>query len=371
MEFSIVNWNIGGAKYLEIKSKYERARFRERLNSALKLILQQPGSGNSPDIVALQEVVRYRTPGSSEMEDLVDDIEGYEYCPVTLVDTRPASPKVKWKKVMKDSDWQEGIYFAQGNAFLFRKDAPLFPVCDLSDLQQPPPATKKGLLVEHVHLESGLYFGDRDTEPRGALVAHFIYDPARYSASPGSTGKPLDVFVVNLHLTTLIEERDGFSKITPKASQIRQSQLKIVFDGIISRYNSWRQSGYCQRGKRVEPEPTETFDRHSPVWILAGDFNFTPDSEEYAFVEERGFIDTIPVQNRTSPSGTGTKSKKLERKPALTVDYVFAGPKAVFRESVIGDQVLAQNRVIHDDMFQVSDHYPLVATFSLEPVSES
>ena len=253
MDFSIVNWNVGGARYLETKNARDRARFREQVNNALRSILKRPGLGGSPDVVTLQEIARHRAPESQETEDLIDDIEGYEYCPVTLVDTKPASPKVKWRRVLQGSDWQKGTYFAQGNAFLFRKDSPLFPVLDLSDLEQRPPAMEKGYLVEHVHLESGLYLGDRNTEPRGALIAHFIYDPAKHSTGVPLARKPLDVFVVNLHLTTLLMEREGDSKIDGRASEIRQSQLNIVLHGVVSRYNAWREGGYPQRGERKNP----------------------------------------------------------------------------------------------------------------------
>ena len=54
-------------------------------------------------------------------------------------------------------------------------------------------------------MDSGLYFGDRNTEPRAALVSHFIYDSGPSTGDP----KPLDIFVVNLHLTTLMMEREG------------------------------------------------------------------------------------------------------------------------------------------------------------------
>jgi len=370
MEFSILNWNIGGAKYLETKGKDERARFREQVNSALRSILQRSGLGNPPDVVTLQEIVRYREPDSQQMHDFVDRIEGYEYFPVTLIDTRFASSKAKWRKVMQGSDWQKGTYFAQGSAFLFRKDSPLFPVWDLSNLDQPAPVTDKDCLVEHVHLESGLYFGDRNTEPRAALVAHFIYDPTRYAGDLGLAKKPLDLFLVNLHLTTLVMEREGVPEIDRKASRIRQSQLDIVFDGIVSRYNSWRRSGYRQRGEKVDPGPSETFDRYSPVWVLAGDFNFTPDSEEYAFVKRMNFIDTIPAENTVTPFGAGTKAKTVQRDPTLTVDYVFAGPKFVSLEPVVEDKGLRQNRVVHDHKYRASDHYPLAVTISFEPVVE-
>ena len=102
----------------------------------------------------------------------------------------------------------------------------------------------------------------------------------------------MDIFVVNLHLTTLMMEREGVPETDALASRTRQAQLETVFYGIISTYNSWRRNGYRDRGDRRDEDPTETFMRYSPVWILAGDFNFTEESQEYAFMKRMNFIDT-------------------------------------------------------------------------------
>ena len=63
-------------------------------------------------------------------------------------------------------------------------------------------------------------------------MAHFIF------TGPGD--KPLDVFVVNVHLTTLRREREGIPEIDLAGERIRRGQLEIVFFGIVSSYNSWR-----------------------------------------------------------------------------------------------------------------------------------
>jgi endonuclease/exonuclease/phosphatase family metal-dependent hydrolase len=285
MRFTILNWNIGGAKYLEDKSVEHRRQTRSNLNKALVAIIKKEG----PDVVTLQEIVRYRQPDDVETQDIVDPIAGYRYFPFTLIDTHLVSSKAKWRKLLKDSDWHPETYFAQGNAFLVKKKSPVFPVWDLSNLHQDSPVTDRFHYVEHVHLDSGLYFGDRNTEPRAALVMHFIYDPH----DGDGLSKPVDIFVVNLHLTTLMKEREGVPEIDALATATRLGQLDIVFNGIVSRYNSWRQDGYPERGRTRNPEPHEEFDRHSPVWILAGDFNFTENSYEYTYVERRNFIDTV------------------------------------------------------------------------------
>ena len=214
-----------------------------------------------------------------------------------------------------------------------------------------------------MHLDSGLYFGDRNTEPRAALVMHFICHPQTQDAP----SKPLDIFIVNLHLTTLIMEREGVPQIDSLASRTRLAQLEIVFDGIVSRYNSWRQGGYLDRGKERKSEENEDFDRHSPLWILAGDFNFTEESDEYMYIKKRNFIDTVPDYGKVSPFGKGSKSKGVKTDPTLTLDYVFAGPKFVSFNPVIEETGISQNRVIHDHEFRASDHYPVLSKVQFTP----
>lgn len=372
MNFSILNWNIGGAKFLETRTKGDREEFRENINTSLRKILKAPGLSGQVDIVTLQEIVRYQEPDQSDLQEIIDPIKGYTYVSFTLIDTKQVSVKAKWRKILSGSDWHADTYFGQGNGFLLRDNLETLPVWDLSALDQTRPGTSEDHFIEHIHLDSGLYFGDRNTEPRAALVAHFVYDPTTDPRRKRKklTKKPLDIFVVNLHLTTLMMEREGVPEIDRRASRIRRSQLSVVFDGIVSRYNSWRRSGYLQRGERVAPEPSETYERYSPVWILAGDFNFTPESGEYAFVRQMNFIDTILPDKKKTEWGTGTKAKGVGEDPTLTLDYVFAGPKFVSLDPVIEEKGLGDNRVIHDHNVRASDHYPLAVTLSFEPVTE-
>jgi len=359
MRFKVLNWNIGGAKFLEEKSIGKRRETRSKLNKALVALVKE----HTPDVVTLQEIARYKQPDDVEIQDIIDDIGGYRYFPFTLIDTDYLSSKAKWRKLLRDSDWHPDTYFAQGNAFLVKKKSPVFPVWDLSGLGQDIPATDRPHFVEHVHLDSGLYFGDRNTEPRAALVMHFICNPQTKDAP----SKPVDIFVVNLHLTTLMMEREGVPQTDSLATRTRQGQLDIVFNGIVSRYNSWRQDGYPERRKEREPEQHEDFDRHSPVWILAGDFNFTEDSDEYMYIRKHNFIDTIPDHGKETTYGKGTKAKGVGNDPTLTLDYVFAGPKFVSLDPVIEEKGISQNRVIHDHAIRASDHYPLLSTIDFTP----
>jgi endonuclease/exonuclease/phosphatase family metal-dependent hydrolase len=363
MQFTILNWNIGGAKFLEDKIRKQRDETRRKLNMALRGLIHSQGADGIPDVITLQEIVQYKEPDDDIIQDLLDPIDGYWYYPFTLIDTNLVSSRAKWNKVLKDSDWHPDTFFSQGNAFLVRENSPIFPVFDLSSLGHQSRANPAEHFVEHVHLDSGLYFGDRNTEPRAALVMHFICDPA----SKDEPGKPVDIFVVNLHLTTLMKEREGVPEIDSMATRTRLSQLDIVFNGIVSRYNSWRQDKYLDRGERREAKPHETFDRHSPVWILAGDFNFTEESDEYMYIKKRNFMDTVMPAQRVTTLGRGTKAKGVGHDPTLTLDYIFAGPKFVSLDPVIEEHGINDNKVIHSTRYRASDHYPVYSRIEFTP----
>lgn len=344
MEFKIINWNIAGAKYLE-KKKVEREEFRKQLNHELKALIKT----HDPHIVTLQEIVRYGK-NSQNANDIIDPIKGYKYWPFHLIDSDVFSSKAKWNKVSNKGGWPSKEYFAQGNAMLFRKDVPHFPVYDLTRSCERRYDQKRHF-VEQIALNSGLYFGDRDTEPRAALVAHFIYNPKHKS------DKPLDIFVINVHLTTLTDEREGIPEIDLDASKIRLDQLEKIFCYIISKYNKWKQQGFKERGENRKWKRWEAKKRYQPVWILAGDFNFSPESVEYEAIKRMNFIDVVPQK------GSGTKSKGVGKEATFTADYIFAGPKFISLNPVIFEPAIANNTVDH--AVSSSDHYPMIANIPL------
>lgn len=213
-----------------------------------------------------------------------------------------------------------------------------------------------GRHIEEVILMSGLYFGDRDTEPRAAMVAHFVI--SKPLDKKMKLEKPLDIFVVNLHLTTLMGERQGIPQIDEQGSKIRLAQLDIVLNGIVSRYNNWRRAGYPFRAEKRQPGPKEDFERYSPIWILCGDLNFTPESVECATIQGRNFVDLNPRK------GTGTKGSGFGSDATIACDYIFAGPKYISLEPLIIEQSIKRNPM-PDYSVDVSDHYPLFAKVPL------
>jgi hypothetical protein len=376
-DIKILNWNIGGAKYLELPSASNlegsedngsREEFREKLNESLRSEIQR----HDPQVLTLQEVVEYQADGHVQDRDsVIDPPKDYHYFPFMLIDTLRHSHQGKWNKVRKAGGWPDNAFFAQGNAILVKKDLPLFPLWSLPALHQdhrkwvkePPRRTSDapGLgCMEVVALESGLYFGDRNTEPRAGLVIHLVLSKVGDNELP----MPLDVFVVNLHLTTLMLEREGIPAVDELASQTRMRQLDNILNGVVSRYNEWRAQKFVIRGEHIPPLDKdgrkETHRRLSPIWIIAGDFNFIPESIEHATLDRRGFISM--VEGRTKAKGVGNP-------PSLTVDYVFAGPRF---EAIDPDVAVKYkndlNGVDFDKTTRVSDHYPLFASvpFSFE-----
>ncbi|OGP49626.1 MAG: hypothetical protein A2Y79_04830 [Deltaproteobacteria bacterium RBG_13_43_22] len=348
--FRVLNWNIGGDKFLELAGD-TRLKFKRELNSELTELLQR----YHPDVVTLQEVTRCRTD-TAEIEDLIEPIHGYSYYPVPLIDSTLIPARSKWAKVRQAGHWPAGTYFTKGNALLVRTDAPLFGVWDLPAIGSTPVSlAERSVAIEHVHLESGLYFGDRNTEPRAAHVAHFVFASAKPRDIGTSGSRPLDVFVVNVQLGTVVGERQGLPNLDVEAASRRKAQLEIIVHGIVSRYNNWRHAGYPFRGQRRSPEEHESFDRCTPIWVLAGAFNFTETSEEYEFVKRMNFVDTV------LDKGAGTKASDAGR---IVLDYVFAGPMFVAMDPrIIHAQALRMNIVDHST--KVSDHFPIIATIPM------
>ncbi len=394
MNITILNWNIGGAKVLELTNEESRIDYKKKINNHLLELLQD----KKPDIVTLQEVVAYKQPSDKCVINIIEQEQlknfGYKCFYFPLIDSLGFSSQSKWKKISKDSDWNPNTYFAQGNAMLFRENAPLFPFWDLSrpgelspgkrlltiyeqqktnpvqDLIREFDANFQNYLIEHVHLEGGVYFGDRDTEPRAALIAHLIF----HSPNPEDQ-KPIDVFIVNVHLITITKERVGIPADDAYASKLRIKQLNDIFDGIVSRYNSWFNDGFPQRGKIIEPDAWETYERHQPVWILCGDFNFTENSVEYNHIMRRNFIDTTPVTKRTNtilePNGDrvvhkGTKAKGAGNPATLTLDYIFAGPKFIALDPLFSEEgMLSAGNNVVEHKINSSDHYPVISELPL------
>jgi endonuclease/exonuclease/phosphatase family metal-dependent hydrolase len=360
-KFDVLNWNIGGAKYLELKSEDSKNRghqesresFRKRLNKAL----EDEINTRKPHVITLQEVVQYqRDKGLGANEYVIDPPAGYHYFPHMLIDTVRHSHPRKWNKVRKKGEWPDTAFFAQGNAVLIREDQDHFPILALPAINQDHDKwvrlkeSGSGLpcqeCMEVVELKSALYLGTRDTEPRAALLVHLILSHIGANPLP----KPLDIFVINLHLTTLTLEREGNPAIDERAEKARLLQVDTVLNEIVSPYNEWRSREYKVEGVKLlnEEGRVETDKRFPPIWIITGDFNFAPESIELKTLERRGFISMV---------NDFTKAKGLGNPPSIQVDYIFVGPRfeAIDPQKAAGAQAAVDENANNN----VSDHYPL------------
>ena len=95
MDFKILNWNIGGARFLKEKEP-KRREVRKQLNDDLQSLIER----HSPHVITLQEIVRYGR--SKELaEDIIDPPQSYSYFSFPLIDSDRLSSKAKWNPVKK------------------------------------------------------------------------------------------------------------------------------------------------------------------------------------------------------------------------------------------------------------------------------
>jgi endonuclease/exonuclease/phosphatase family metal-dependent hydrolase len=325
----IITWNIGGAKYLELPEHnvggISRQDFSLELNKALKKLCED----YKPDFVVLQEVVKY---GDDPLHshDLLKKVPGYHYDASIAIDTVNQSHPNKWEKYFEKGDWESGSYLAQGYGILWREDIKHASIWDFT------PVEGAKIEKEIVHLDTGVFTGDRDTEPRLAVVTHFIIQ---------INNRPQDIFIVNLHLATLKGERGGSPNKDNTASKIRQGQIDVVMNGIVSRYNEWSVENLQKQGLVRPPA----------VWIFAGDFNCMPNSPEISNIQRMNFIDLNPNK------GSGTKGKGVPiRRATITLDYIFAGPAYYALDPYFVKKEIERNPTPLTQ-FQVSDHFPVFA----------
>lgn len=342
MSFSIMSWNVAGGKFLELPTAAARQEYRRDVNEALTRLIDRHGR---PEVIALQEVCRHAPPHGFPV-DVIETPPGYRCHLSILVDSVRHAEVHKWERVRARGNWPQGSSFGQGMALLWREDLPHFPIWQLPPAATPPDGA---IHVEEILLTSGLYSGDRDTEPRAALVAHFV--------APDDGGRPpRDIFVVSLHLTTLRGEREGIAALDERGAQLRSSQLDIVLHGVVSRYNDWRRQGYRFPGADPDAAREEVPERRPPLWILCGDLNFTPEALEYGRLLRMGFVDACP----NKAGGTKRSGLTSSRGASLTCDYIMVGPRYVAFDPVALDASLQANPE-PDYSVQVSDHFPVFA----------
>lgn len=330
----LMTWNLAGAKHLALGPDLTLGA-RKKLTSQLKCLVKK----YNPHVVMLQEYAQF-AQGSTADKDLLgliepSDIPEYKLTEIPLISNEQPCHPEKWQRFI---GWHKPSLLTQGMAMLWRSN---LCVGNFWDFKTTKASSR--LTAEIVRMETGLYTGNRDTEPRAAVVAHFVFGPNH---------EPRDVLIVNVHLTTLKNEREGKPFFDELGNSIRMSQIDVLLNGIVSRYNTWWDE-YDGKGPRK-----------SPVWILAGDFNCTPNSQEIRRIIQSQFMNLNP-----NPKW-GSRGDDRE----LNVDYIFAGPKYRSLKHRTVERKVTNNlppiKTVLDGGIEInlytSDHFPVFARLPLK-----
>ena len=311
--FRVGTWNIGGLTFLR-----DLKKSRDVLNEEIAVLCLNESEGL--DVLLLQELT------SEDGEPILQPPKGYRLGREIVIDSKHHAHPRKWRELLRKQKRPTTV-LSQGNAILWKTGL------EHGSLWEPDVShTSKELKPEIVRLDTGIYTGSRDSEPRIAMVTRFR-----------KAGR--HIIVVNLHLTTLEHEREGTVERDAAGSAVRTRQVRLVLDGIVSTYNAWwRESGYSAR-------------LGEPIWILGGDLNGIPESDEVTMLTRARFFDLCRAKE------FGTKRKHNGARAELTLDYLFAG---VVHHG-ISEHVAPMMNVPPLYAFRSSDHYPIFSEIEIAP----
>lgn len=292
LQFRLMTYNIrGGTK-----------DFRSVLSSVIEVIKIV-----SPDILVVQEATEFQDAEGTWHSALgqIAQAVGLE----KHIHFGPTISMQEHMHVQKPlfvhgifNDWQD---WRKGNAMLSR-----WQFVRLGD------PSKAGVLRNVPLYVTSIYEGNRDTEPRYALLAR-VNKP------------PIFPFVVGVHLTTLVAEREEEGGPKPFPGRAEEAQLL--------RFEQSRRLVDLLREHVLEP---------GEVVFLLGDFNAMPSEPCITSVLEREgkFVRLVPTKG---PGATHPKAVE-------PIDHVFVYPRnrLVAYQCWIVDSPVAR---------QASDHLPVVA----------
>lgn len=265
----------------------------------------------SPDILAIQEAASYQD-ADGEWHSLLSRVAQAG----AIGDHTHFAPALSMREQMDVrkklfvhglfNDWQD---WRQGNALLSR-----WEFVRLGDPSRP--GTPRNVPLFRTHL----YEGNRNTEPRYALLSRI--------STPD-----LAPFVVGVHLTTLVGEREQEGGPRPLADRLEDAQDLRV-----------------RQAKRLLTLLKEHVLARGEVLFLLGDFN-APASEpciSSVLVTEGGFTRLVPENEQT-----GTYPKVVE-----PIDHILVYPsdRLVEYRCWIADTPQAR---------AASDHLPVVAEVAI------
>jgi len=337
MEISIMSWNMAGAKLFEqldskphpVAGSYTAA-FRKTWEDSIGGWLQTPDQ-DKPDIILLQECIGFDDMSASPSgrwqtgRDILREIfSGYQCYFFPAVTSHSNPHPGKWNRYTETGDVtnyipahvdvQQGYGICIRNGISSRKL--WVPWADPENV--PPDADRVDTdcvsCFEPISITTGLYLGQRDTEPRLVIMGRVKLE---------SDGESRYLNFLNIHLNTLSGEREGNVRLNRRAGASRLQQIELILDNIVSAYQEttrYRMPAGIQQSQR-------------DIWVIGGDFNTTPDSDEINMIRQSGFIDAIPdkrIEDENPDSALhnkiGSKWSLLDSQtPAINVDYIFCG----------------------------------------------
>ena len=378
IEINVLTWNVAGAKMfnnLNYPPDNAALGYIEAYYNAWKQVVRDllPKTSQGPkypDIILLQECIGFkdkRTEPSGRWESgkriLQQIFRGYECFFFPALSSRIHPHPGKWQKFKLGNirnfipDYVEA---QQGYGICIRDPSTLRKLWvdeeDQSQLSSHSdlPGSNFELCFEVINSAPGLYLGNRDTEPRLMVMGRMKI------GSPKTVERYVNF--VNVHLTTLKGEREGIKTKNDAARTIRLKQLDLLLNSTVSAYQEAEKYRIPRNSARED------------IWILGGDFNAIPDSEEMNQLQKEyidGNIDKRIMDNDASGIYSdlpGTKwSSKDSKKEPIVVDYILCGLKLTSFSPKQIDITESQRplRPQFDNTDFTSDHAVLFASFKI------
>ena len=337
MDVRIMSWNMAGAKLFERLDPAPGSATKS-YTTAFRKVWQQSISpwlaathDDKPDIILLQECIGFKDRSASSSDRwqsgnaiLREIFSGYSCFFFPAVTSHNHPHPGKWKRYTEGGsvsnfvpahvDIQQGYGICVRSGVSSRR---LWLPCP-DPQNAPPDADRVGpdcvSCFEPINITTGLYLGNRDTEPRMVIMGRAMLE---------SNGNQRYLNYLNIHLSTLSGEREGNVRLDRSASAARIRQIELILDNVVSAY---------QEATRYRiPESIKHGERD--IWIIGGDFNTTPDSAEIALIRRAGFVDTIPDKTIEDANPTSTFQDRVGSKwslgdmgnPPIVLDYIFCG----------------------------------------------
>jgi len=298
LDLRVATLNIsGGEKTFE---EFPNDTLQSR-KEALKILIKRLDAS----LLCLQEVSQHIDADGftiSVMEE-INHTGGYDYSFFGETLSMETHLQVK-KGVMVKGIFKDWWDWSKGNSIHAK-----FPFARLGDPFSP------GVPRNIPLFQPPTYEGTRDTEPRFAVLSRLKTPPYP--------------FVINLHLSTLVNERTPGSipEITEGSRNLRNQQVKRLLD--LVRHN--------------------ILEKKEPL-ILAGDFNATED--EYCLSQ---LLETENKFMRLIPENEAPTHHSLEK----PIDHIFFYPK----ERLLGYSCRIE---VGDLSRRASDHLPVVADLQIK-----